>query len=159
MGNNIDALYGDLYYVNPIDTNKIIRIWKSGKFRKSNFNYGWMPPHPTFFVKREVYKKAGNFNVSLKRSADYELMLRILVKYQFKADYLQDVLVKMRAGGISSSSWEGRLKANLEDRLAWKLNNLRPYFFTLYLKPFRKVFQFVHRQHLTNARLRLSQFM
>jgi glycosyltransferase len=157
MSNNIDALYGDLYYVNAENTNKVVRIWKSGKFKRSNFNYGWMPPHPTFFVKKEVYTKAGNFNVSLKRSADYELMLRILVKYKFKAEYLQDVLVKMRTGGVSGSSWEGRLKANLEDRMAWKINNLEPYFFTLYLKPFRKLFQFIHREQINNVRLRLFQ--
>jgi glycosyltransferase len=157
MSNNIDALYGDLYYVNAENTNKVIRIWKSGKFKRSNFNYGWMPPHPTFFVKKEVYTKAGHFNVSLKRSADYELMLRILVKYKFKAEYLQDVLVKMRTGGVSGSSWEGRLKANLEDRMAWKINNLEPYFFTLYLKPFRKLFQFIHREQINNVRLRLFQ--
>jgi glycosyltransferase len=157
MSNNIDALYGDLYYVNAENTNKVIRIWKSGKFKRSNFNYGWMPPHPTFFVKKEVYTKAGNFNVSLKRSADYELMLRILVKYKFKAEYLQDVLVKMRTGGVSGSSWEGRLKANMEDRMAWKINNLEPYFFTLYLKPFRKLFQFIHREQINNVRLRLFQ--
>jgi glycosyltransferase len=158
MSNNIDALYGDLYYVNALNTNKVVRIWKSGKFKRSNFNYGWMPPHPTFFVKKEVYTKAGNFNVSLKRSADYELMLRILVKYKFKAEYLQDVLVKMRTGGVSSNSWGGRLKANLEDRMAWKINNLEPYFFTLYLKPFRKLFQFIHREQINNVKLRLFQF-
>jgi glycosyltransferase involved in cell wall biosynthesis len=159
INKNIDALYGDLHYVNASNTNKIIRVWKSGKYKRSNFSFGWMPPHPTFFVKRQVYDRAGNFNIALKRSADYELMLRILVKHQFKAEYLEEVLVKMRTGGISNSSWGSRMKANFEDRMAWKMNDLKPYFFTLYLKPFRKLFQFVHRNQLGNVKMRLSQFL
>jgi glycosyltransferase len=158
MNSEIDALYGDLHYVNALNTNKVIRVWKSGKFKRSNFVFGWMPPHPTFFVKKEVYRQVGHFNVSLRRSADYELMLRILVKHKFNADYLQEVLVKMRTGGVSNGSWTGRLKANFEDRMAWKMNNLRPYFFTLYLKPFRKLFQFVHTEQFSNVRLKLPQF-
>jgi glycosyltransferase len=154
MNSNIDALYGDLHYVNALNTNKVIRVWKSGKFKRSNFVFGWMPPHPTFFVKKEVYRQVGHFNVSLRRSADYELMLRILVKHKFNADYLQEVLVKMRTGGVSNGSWTGRLKANFEDRMAWKMNNLRPYFFTLYLKPFRKLFQFIHTEQLSNLKLK-----
>ncbi len=159
MNNNVDAVYGDLYYVNATNINKVIRVWKSGKFRKSNFILGWMPPHPTFFVKKEVYNKAGYFNLSLKRSADYELMLRFLLKHQINVDYLQEVLIKMRAGGISNGSWSSRLKANLEDRMAWKMNNLKPYFFTLYLKPVRKLFQFIHSQQINNVKMRLTQFL
>jgi glycosyltransferase len=158
MNSNIDALYGDLHYVNALNTNKVVRVWKSGKFKRSNFIFGWMPPHPTFFVKKDVYRHAGHFNVSLKRSADYELMLRILVRHKFNADYLQEVLVKMRTGGVSNGSWTGRIKANFEDRMAWKMNNLKPYFFTLYLKPFRKLFQFIHTEQLTNVKLKLPQF-
>ena len=159
INNNIDALYGDLHYVNALNTDNVIRVWKSGKFKRSNFIFGWMPPHPTFFVKKEIYDKAGLFNVSLKRSADYELMLRILVKHRYNAEYLKEVLVKMRTGGISNGSWGGRLKANLEDRMAWKLNNLKPYFFTLYLKPARKIFQFIHTDQLSRVKLKLTQLL
>ena len=118
-----------------------------------------MPPHPTFFVKKEVYDKAGLFNVALKTSADYELMLRILVKHRYDAEYLKEVLVKMRTGGISNGSWGGRLRANLEDRMAWKINNLKPYFFTLYLKPARKIFQFIHTDQLSRVKLKLTQLL
>ena len=159
MNSSIDALYGDLHYVNALDTNNVIRVWRSGKFKRSNFVFGWMPPHPTFFVKKEVYDKAGLFNVSLKRSADYELMLRILVKHKYDAEYLREVLVKMRTGGVSNGSWGGRLKANLEDRMAWKVNNLKPYFFTLYLKPARKIFQFIHTDQLSRVKLKLTQLL
>ena len=136
------TVYADLQYVYPDDLDRIQRTWRSGGFSKRNFYYGWMPPHPTFFVRREVYEQGGLFNVDLRSAADYELMLRILVKMGMPAYYLPRVIVKMRAGGMSNSSLGNRLRANKEDRLAWKLNNLKPYFFTLYLKPLRKIHQF-----------------
>ena len=98
-------------------------------------------------------------NTELKSSADYELMLRILVKHRYDAEYLKEVLVKMRTGGISNGSWGGRLRANLEDRMAWKINNLKPYFFTLYLKPARKIFQFIHTDQLSRVKLKLTQLL
>lgn len=140
---NIDAVYGDLQYVKQDNTNIVSRYWKAGKFSPSKFFYGWMPPHPAFFVRRKVYDQVGLFNTTLRTSADYELMLRILVKHKVKAAYLPAVLVKMREGGLSNSSLSHRIKANKEDRLAWKLNGLQPNFFTLYLKPIRKIFQFI----------------
>lgn len=142
----VDTLYGDLHYVNPTDINKVVRVWKSGNFKRTNFNFGWMPPHPTFFVRKEVYERVGMFNLSLRSAADYELMLRILYKHQFNAAYLPEVLVKMRAGGVSNGSLKKRLRANKEDRMAWKINGLNPYFFTLYLKPLRKIFQFILKE-------------
>jgi glycosyltransferase len=138
----IQTAYGDLDYVDSKNTRKILRHWKSGMFNRSNFYYGWMPPHPTFFARKQVYEKAGLFNTSLRTSADYELMLRILFKFGFDSSYLPEVLVKMRVGGISNSSLLHRIKANMEDRRAWHINKLHPYFFTLFLKPIRKVFQF-----------------
>ena len=137
------TVYADLQYVYPDDLNRIQRTWRSGEFKKRNFYYGWMPPHPTFFVRKEIYERGGLFNLDLRSAADYELMLRILVKMEIPAYYLPRVIVKMRAGGMSNASLGNRLHANKEDRLAWKLNNLKPYFFTLYLKPLRKIHQFI----------------
>jgi glycosyltransferase len=139
----IDAVYGDLQYVASEDLNKIVRYWRSGYFSARNFYWGWMPPHPSFFVRRSVYEKTGHFNLSLRSAADYEMMLRILLKYKLKAHYIPQVLVKMRTGGISNASILNRLRANKEDREAWRINGLRPYFFTTYLKPIRKIFQFI----------------
>ncbi len=141
----VEAVYGDLQYVHPVDTQKVVRTWKAGKFKKKYFYFGWMPPHPTFFVKREVYERAGLFNISLRSAADYELMLRMLVKHNVQVRYIPEILVKMRAGGMSNASLQNRLKANKEDRMAWQLNNLQPYFFTTWLKPVRKIFQFIIR--------------
>jgi glycosyltransferase involved in cell wall biosynthesis len=141
----VDAVYGDLQYVKQDDTSKVIRTWKAGRYKKKYFHYGWMPPHPTFFVRSNLYRKAGLFNTSLRSAADYELMLRMMVKYDARVHYIPEVLVKMRDGGLSNATLGNRLRANREDREAWRLNGLKPYFFTRWLKPLRKVFQFINR--------------
>lgn len=139
---SVDAVYGDLDFVDPNDISRTTRSWRSGHFNKESFYDGWMPPHPTFFVRREIYRAYGKFNTTLRSAADYELMLRFLLKNEIKPVYLQDVLVKMRLGGKSTRSIINRLAANKEDRLAWRLNELKPRFFTLILKPLRKIKQF-----------------
>lgn len=138
-----DALYGDLLYVSKDNTNKIIRKWKAGELNSHSFLFGWMPPHPTFFVKKEVYEKHKAFNLDFKTSADYELMLRLLYKHKIKTAYLPEYLVKMRMGGQSNVTTKNRILANLEDRKAWEVNGLKPYFFTLFFKPLRKISQFL----------------
>jgi len=141
----VDLCYADLQYVQYQNINKVVRTWKSGNFSKRSFYLGWMPPHPTVFIRRSIYEKVGLFNTTLKSAADYEMMLRVLLKNKIPAHYIPRVLVKMSTGGVSNASVWNRIKANREDRLAWKLNGLRPYFFTLYLKPLRKISQFIIR--------------
>lgn len=136
-----DAVYADLIYVSA-DLHKQVRYWKAGEYMEGNFLKGWMPPHPTFYVKSEIYRKYGGFNLQLKSSADYELMLRFIHKEKIKLAYLPEVVVKMRTGGQSNASIKNRLKANQEDRLAWKINGLNPNPLTLFLKPLRKLRQF-----------------
>lgn len=138
-----DALYGDLNYVDRTNSERTVRKWISGKYVRNSFLKGWMPPHPTFFVRKEVYDKYGLFNTILRSSADYEFMLRVLYKEEITADYLPEVLVNMKTGGQSNLSLKNRLKANKEDRLAWKLNGLKPAAFTFVKKPFRKIGQFL----------------
>jgi glycosyltransferase involved in cell wall biosynthesis len=141
----VHVVYGDLVYIDPVKDNRITRYWKAGTYTASSFHYGWMPPHPAFFVRRQVYEQLGNFNASLTCSADYEIILRMLLKHRLKAVYLPETMVRMREGGISNASLKHRWRANREDHQAWRLNGLKPYFFTLYLKPFRKIFQFVNK--------------
>jgi glycosyltransferase involved in cell wall biosynthesis len=138
----VEAVYGDLQYVKQDNVQLITRTWRSGRFRKRSLYYGWMPPHPTFFVRRHIYEKCGSFNTTLRSAADYELMLRVLLKFDTRVQYIPEVLVKMRAGGMSNASLKNRFRANKEDAMAWKLNDLKPYFFTMWLKPLRKVLQF-----------------
>ena len=139
----IDACYGDLLYVDGTNTEKIVRNWRSGSFSPEKFYWGWMPPHPTFFVRRSIYKKYGLFDMELGSAADYEIMLRFLVKHEIKAAYIPEVLVKMRTGGISNASVKNRLAANRMDRKAWAINDLKPYPWTLWMKPLRKVGQWI----------------
>ncbi|HSR38567.1 MAG TPA: glycosyltransferase family 2 protein [Phnomibacter sp.] len=142
---NCKVVYGDLQYVKQYNPERIVRTWKSGQFRRKNLYYGWMPPHPAFFAKKEVYEEVGFFNTDLNSAADYELMLRILLKHEHDACYIPEVLVKMRQGGYSNASFKNRLKANHEDHQAWVLNGLKPLIFTRYLKPIRKIPQFFLR--------------
>jgi len=139
---SIDGLYADLVYVDALNTTKIIRTWKSGAYKEGAFLKGWMPPHPTFFVRRKVYQNFGDFTNQLKSAADYELMLRFIHKEKIKVAYLPKIIVKMRAGGASNSSIKNRIKANKEDRMAWKMNGLKPGVFTLIRKPLSKLNQF-----------------
>lgn len=138
-----DAVYGDLQYVDAADTGKIVRLWKSGNYQPGDFKWGWMPPHPSFFVRKELYEKYGNFNLHMKTAADYELMLRFIHKHGATLAYIPEVLVKMRTGGASNSSMASRLRANQEDKQAWEINGLQPFWFTLYLKPLRKITQYL----------------
>ncbi len=140
-----DAIYGDLVYVDREDTSKVRRKWISKKYKKGAFKKGWMPPHPTFYVKRELYKYYGKFDLRFKTSADYELMLRMIHKHNIKLSYLPEIMVKMRVGGQSNVSIKNRLNANREDKMAWDVNGLkRPLLLSL-AKPLSKVGQFIKR--------------
>jgi glycosyltransferase len=138
-----DTLYADLEYVDALQTDKVVRHWKSQAYDSQLFYQGWMPPHPTFFVRKEVYAQYGGFLTSLRFAADYELMLRFLLRHGVSTAYLPEVATKMRMGGLSNAGWKNRWKANREDREAWRLNGLQPRFFTIVLKPLRKIGQFL----------------
>lgn len=140
---NADACYGDLNYVDAQDESVIKRKWISGKYKPNAFLMGWMPPHPTFFLKKKCYEKLGNFRLDMGSSGDYELMLRMIYKHGIKLAYVPSVIVKMRTGGVSNSNFQNRLNANKNDRKAWKINDLKPCPFTLWLKPVRKILQFI----------------
>lgn len=143
----LEGVYADLVFVNRKDVNKPMRVWESGEYTEGAFLKGWMPPHPTFFVRKEVYQKFGGFNTGLKLSADYELMLRLIHKNGIKIGYLKDTIVKMRMGGVSNVSIFVKIKANLEDKLAWKLNGIKPGFATTLLKPIKKIKQYFKRAY------------
>ncbi|WP_027420220.1 glycosyltransferase family 2 protein [Crocinitomix catalasitica] len=145
FNDNVDGVYADLNYVDPIDTTKTIRVWKSGNYIEGSFKKGWMPPHPTFFVKKEVYNNFGGYSIKLKSAADYEFMLRVIHKEKIRISYLPETIVMMRAGGLSNASLKNRIKANREDREAWRMNNIKPGLFTLIQKPLSKALQFLKK--------------
>lgn len=142
---NVDAVYGDLQYVERHNPTKVIRFWKSGEYNRKKFTRGWMPPHPAFFCKRECYSRFGNFNLDFSSAADYELMLRFLYVNQVSAAYLPKLCVKMRTGGKSNQTVSNRLVANREDVKAWRINGLTPPAGLAVLKPLRKIGQFIAR--------------
>ena len=127
---NIDGVYADLYYVSQNNINKIVRVWKTGK--QKQMRYGWLPAHPTFYVKRQIYEQYGLFDLSFKLAADFELMLRYIDKYKIKIVYLSECLVKMRLGGATSGSFKNIVKQNIECIKAFKKNKLK----VSYLYPF-----------------------
>jgi glycosyltransferase involved in cell wall biosynthesis len=137
-----EAIYADLVFVDRNDTSKVLRTWQAGAYKNDAFKNGWMPPHPTFFVKRTTYEKHGTFNTGLKLSADYELMLRLIHKNNIKISYLPETIVMMRMGGISNTSFLVKLKANIEDKMAWRVNDLKPGIFTTFIKPLQKIKQY-----------------
>ena len=142
---DVDSLYGDKQYVDPIDTEKVVRYWKAGEFNPLNFEKGWMPPHLSFYLKKSIYDKHGLYHPNFKCSGDYELMLRMLYKYKISSRYLPKLLITMRAGGTSNASFQHRITANKEDRKAWVMNDLKPRFYTLWLKPISKIHQLFSR--------------
>jgi glycosyltransferase len=138
---DVDACYGDLEYVAAADCGHVVRRWQAGEFGRKKFLNGWMPPHPTLFLRRQVYERYGMFREDLGTAADYEFMLRVFVKNGLTAVYIPRVLVRMRAGGASNRSLAARWRANRNDALAWKVNDLRPRPWTLLAKPLRKMGQ------------------
>ena len=138
----VDSVYGDLEYVDPEQTEKVVRVWKAGFFQPQDFLKGWMLPHPTFFVKRCVYEMHGLYQTQFSSAGDYEMMIRLLYKHRISTAYLPEVLVRMRTGGVSNRNLWRRLAANAEDRRAWKVNGIKAPFYTTILKPLRKIEQF-----------------
>lgn len=144
----IESCYGDLVYVDSTDLCKVLRYWRSGSYDRRKFYNGWMPPHPTFFARRSVYKQYGLFNLNLGSAADYELMLRFLLKHKISCKYIPEILVRMRNGGRSNASFKNRLAAHRNDYMAWKANGLKPHPWTLMMKPLRKIGQFITKLYL-----------
>lgn len=119
-----DSLFADLIYVEENNTDKQVRYWKSNEFVKGSFKKGWHPAHPTFFVKNEVYKKYGYFDLSFKLAADFELMLRFLEKHQISSCYLSKPIIKMRLGGATNKNFKNIYNQNIECYRAFKVNQL-----------------------------------
>lgn len=138
------AAYGDLQYVDAEDTHKVTRNWQAGDYDRQKFLEGWMPPHPTFFLRKEFYDRFGFFRDEFVSAGDYELMLRMLFKHRIPAVHIPAVQIKMRAGGVSNMSLKNRIRANKEDRKAWKINGIEPRWYTLWWKPLSKLVQWLN---------------
>ncbi len=118
------GVYGDLDYVSAADTSRVVRHWKSGDFNPAKLKRGWMPPHPTLYLRRSVFENFGNYDTSYTISADYDAILRWLWTEQIRLAYIPEVLVKMRVGGESNQSLERILKKSREDYRALRSNRV-----------------------------------
>jgi glycosyltransferase len=142
---SVDGVYADLDYVDANNRNCVHRRWVSGAYDVRKFRRGWMPPHPTVYFRRGLYERFGLFNEDLRTAADYELLVRMMVRHGAKMAYLPRVTVKMRVGGASNASLANRLNANRDDRQAWLINGLKPPIGLRFTKPLRKLPQFLRR--------------
>ena len=137
-----DSIYGDLVYVDQANPRKVLRYWKGLTYKRFRFNYGWMPAHPTFYMRRELIDQFGCYENHYYTAADYEFMARYLYRHKVSSFYLPKMIVKMRNGGISNNNLRGRFRANRRDYLAMKKNKIPAAFFVSILKPLIKLPQY-----------------
>jgi glycosyltransferase len=142
---NTDSVYGNLMYVQPDNTQKVIRLWKGVSYKRSRFRYGWMPAHPTFYIRRGLVEQYGLYENHYYTAADYEFMARYLFKHKVTSAYIDEMIIKMRTGGMSNENWKSRLRANRRDFLAMKKNNIPFSFFVSIMKPLIKIPQFKNK--------------
>ena len=138
------AVYGDLVYVHRDAPDRVFRYWRAGPYSTSRFRWGWMPPHPTLYLRRSAYEQWGTFDVGLDIAADYDFMLRVLPRLVGQIAYLPHILVHMRAGGVSNRSLPHVLRKSRQDYIAITRNNIGrlP---VLFAKNIRKIPQFWQR--------------
>ncbi|MEP6614576.1 MAG: glycosyltransferase family 2 protein [Mucilaginibacter sp.] len=137
---NTDIIYGDLDYINEKTT--VIRKWRSGEFSRRKLEFGWMPPHPTFYCNRKLFEKFGLYSLDYGTAADYELMLRYLYVNKLTAHYLKKVIIKMKLGGKSNKSMKARVKGLFFDLKAMRNNGIGLPLIALIVKPARKITQY-----------------
>lgn len=138
----IDAVIGDVQFVDPSDTSKIVRYFSSRKFSLAKFRFGFMPPHPSFYVRRELYEKLGYYKTDYKIAADFELVLRFLLINKIKYKYLEMPFVSMRSGGVSNKTIGSNITLNKEIDRACRENGIYTNYLLIYSKYITKVFEF-----------------
>lgn len=143
----LEANYADLIYVDPSDTSKIIRYFKSSKFKNGLFLKAWCPPHPTFFVRKSVYKRYGKFNLNYNLASDVDIMMRFLEKYKIKSLYTPEIWVKMRMGGVSNKNLKNIWLQNKEILNSFNNNGLKVNSITFFIyKIISRLQQYIKKQ-------------
>ncbi|MBL8199451.1 MAG: glycosyltransferase [Chromatiales bacterium] len=137
----VELVFGDIVFVNPDNLDKVIRYYSSASCGPGNFAWGWMPAHPSCFLRREVYEKYGYFKPDYRIAADFEILARFMVRHGISYSYIPRVLVKMRTGGVSSASLRTKWILNRELARACRENGIATNMPKLLLRYFRKVFQ------------------
>jgi len=140
----VEAVFSDLDYVSQADTSRVIRHWSTGPYHPRRLKYGWMPAHPTLYLRRDVYERFGAYDKNLRIAADYDFILRYFSQATGKSVYIPEVLYKMRVGGVSNRNWAKICQKMEEDMLAIRRNRVGGVY-TLALKNLSKVSQFLVR--------------
>lgn len=141
MHNQTDAIYGDIHFVRPENLNKCVRYYSSAIFSPFLFRFGFMPAHPSFYVKKSCYEQLGTYDLNYRIAADYDLMIRFLYKEKIRYKYLKKDFVTMRIGGISTEGVNSRILLNKEIVRACKKYGIYTNLFFLSLKYIYKVFE------------------
>lgn len=141
-GARADAVYGDLVYVSSKDPRRVIRRWHSGHWSRRRLRYGWMPPHPTLYVRKALIDQLGGFDPRLRIAADYDFMLRVLSLADINVAYVDRTLVRMRTGGVSNRSLRLLLQKSREDLVSLRRNGVGGWL-ALMCKNARKLPQFM----------------
>ncbi|MDD3724330.1 MAG: glycosyltransferase family 2 protein [Bacteroidales bacterium] len=139
--NDIDALYGDVHFVSPDNLSKSVRYYSSSVFKPSLFRFGFMPAHPSFYMKRECYEKHGLYALGYKISSDFDLLVRYILKEKINCKYLKKDFVTMRTGGVSTENFNSRVTLNREIVKACKKYGIKTNMFLLSLKYLYKIFE------------------
>ncbi len=140
---DIDAVYGDAIFVRPEYTSRVVRYYSSGAFHPGRFRFGFMPAHPSFYIKREFFEKLGYYKTDYKIAADFELLLRFIYVNRIRCQYIEMPFVSMRTGGTSNKSLKSNITLNREIFRACRENGVKTGYFFIYLKYFFKVFEFL----------------
>ena len=138
---NVHAVYGNLVYVQKNNISRIVRQWKSENFHSDLLKRGWMPPHPTLYVRRSIFNELNFFDLSFKISSDYDFIVRLFSNEKLSFKYIPRILVKMRTGGISNNSINSIYLKSFEDLKIIKKNSIGG-LGVLLRKNFSKIFQF-----------------
>jgi glycosyltransferase involved in cell wall biosynthesis len=148
--NEIDAVFGDACFVDPVETSRIVRYYSSKKFNMGKFRFGFMPAHPSFYVRRELFDKLGYYRTDYKIAADFELLLRFLLINRIRYRYLEIPFVSMRTGGVSNRSVFSNFILNREISRACRENGIRTNYLQIYSKYFTKIFEYLGNNNTRN---------
>jgi glycosyltransferase involved in cell wall biosynthesis len=140
---NVEMVFGDLVFVKPEDLNKVVRSYSTPDFTPSKFAWGWMPPHPTCYLKRSVYERYGYFKTDYRIAADYEILTRFMAKHQITYSHIPKILIKMRTGGLSTRNFKSNWILNREIVRCCAENGIKTNMFQIYSKYFAKIFQLI----------------
>lgn len=121
---DVDAVYGDVCYVNPDDLKKVVRIYSSRPFRRWMMRFGFMPAHPSFYCRRSVYMRFGKFDDNFRIAADFEQLLRFIFVNRIRTRYIRKTFVTMRTGGASTSGLNSHRQIYREHMMAYKENGV-----------------------------------